>query len=142
MWRRLKRRAWKTPPGRRLASVSLQLNNSPPRAAVTLRSSRQESAEKSLRTRGSSLAAIFIQGTPFPALCIDVLPETMPTSFRDPTSHIWVLTHMETVAYCPFQLQWVRGLEDLEISKSTQGRKVGQTHLLKSRPYVPREKTY
>lgn len=68
------------------------------RAAVTLMSSKPESAEKSLGMRGSSLAAIFIQGTPFPALCIDVLPETVPASFQDPTSHIWALTHTETPA--------------------------------------------
>lgn len=99
MWRRLKLQAWKTPPGRRVASISLQLNNGPRWAAVTLTSSsKPESAEKSLGVRGSGLAAIFIQGAPFPALCIDVLPEIMPASSQDPISHIWVLTYTEMPA--------------------------------------------
>lgn len=123
MWRRLARQAWNTPPGRRLASVSFQLNNGPRRAAATLRSTELQSAEKSFNDGGRSAAAIFIRGTPFPALCIDVLPETVSMSFQDPTSHICEHTHLEKpgvfglAARCPLQLRQVSGTEDLGISK-------------------------
>lgn len=146
MWRRLKRRAWKTPPGRRIASVSLQLNNSPRRADGRYSQEQQTGVSREIiKDEGQQLscyfytAAIFIPFLLSALMCSQkpclYLSGTPPhTSGCSPTWKLWL--------YCPFQLQWVRGLEDLEISKSTLGRKVGQTHLLKSRTYVPREKTY